>query len=402
MAPIKISHIVSFSSQDPKHPVENLLMEDCVQPWLTCLRDRSRQLRVELQLERACHIGYIDIGNSGSAFLQIDVGRSIWPPDKGFTTLLPMATLMSPVDSRARKNYRGVRMFKEGDFLREAAAERWDRLRITCSQPFNKQEQFGLSFIRIRSTLSEEEEDGRPAPQGSGSSPVSPLHSRIKFTPGTEDPEAWNHNEEKLREKLQKKAPACMSRSARMLQLSAAKSRKRSRPITVPPNPPIPLHGGGSQQEDSPVSSGSCPETITARLHPSQKEYVTLHDRHRLKMVEARRRRRAQTCNSERHLASRKERGSPSTAQRPPETDTNICPICAGHFPAALLPLHAATCGEAPGSHSIVLSSDDDDWDDVEPRPAAPHSPVSWVQCPLCGFRFRDTEIEAHASTCGE
>lgn len=201
-----------------------------------------------------------------------------------------------------------------------------------------------------------------------------------------------------MEEKLQKTSsppPACMSRSARMLQLSAAKCRKRSRPITAPPSPPIPPHGGDN---DSPMSSGSCPETLTTRLHPSQKEHVS--GRRRLKMVEARIRRRAQ--DSERHLTTRRERDSPRTAQRSPETATNICPICAGHFPGAHLPAHAATCGEVPGSHSIVLSSSDDDCDDIWQRPAAPPGPASWVPCPLCGFRFRDTEIEGHASTCGE
>ena len=50
--------------QDPKYPVENLLREDGLRPWLGCPQDRSRQLRVELQLERASPIGYVDVGTS--------------------------------------------------------------------------------------------------------------------------------------------------------------------------------------------------------------------------------------------------------------------------------------------------------------------------------------------------
>ncbi|NXO46846.1 XRCC1 protein, partial [Locustella ochotensis] len=76
MAPVKISYVVSFSSQDPKYPAENLLSEDGIQPWLGCPKDHSRQLSVELQLERASPIGYADVGNYGCAFLQIEVGRS--------------------------------------------------------------------------------------------------------------------------------------------------------------------------------------------------------------------------------------------------------------------------------------------------------------------------------------
>ncbi|CAJ0967952.1 unnamed protein product [Ranitomeya imitator] len=454
MAPVTIRHIVSFSSQfrssrgpdvllsylyrrsldaqvkrfsfhllqDPKHPVENLLMDNLTQPWLSCPRDRSRQLRVELQLDRACHIGYIDIGNSGSAFLQIDVGRSIWALDKGFTTLLPTTTLMPPADARLMKNHRGVRMFKEGkgkwnpqvksgqktleirgksagDFLAGAALEKWDRVRVTCTQPFNKQEQFGLSFIRVRSAPDEEDEERLEGSGGGRSCPVSPLHSGEQPTLDAQDPLARS---QKLRDKLQSAAsppPASMSRSARMLLLSAAKSRKRRPPITAAPSPPIPPCCGdsGSRQGDSPVSSGSCPETPMTRLHPSKKEHETTNSR--LKMEEARRRKRVQTRTSERHRTPRRERDSPSTAQRSPGTDTNTCPICAGHFPPAQLLLHAASCGESSVSHCVVLSSSDDDWDDALQLSAAPHRPESWVQCPLCGFTFQEDEIEGHASS---
>ncbi|XP_073517263.1 protein XNDC1N isoform X2 [Phyllobates terribilis] len=399
MAPVTICHIVSFSSQDPKHPVENLLIDNLTQPWLSCPRDRSRQLRVEVQLDRACHIGYIDIGNSGSAFLQIDVGRSIWALDKGFTALLPTTTLMTPADARSMKNDRGVRMFKEGDFLVAASLEKWDRVRVTCTQPFNKQ-QFGLSFIRVRST---EDEERRAGCQGGCSSPVSPLHSREKPTLDAQDPEAWS---QKLRDKLQSTAsppPASMSRSVRMLLLSAAKSRKRRPPIAAARSPAVPPSCGDNgsppqEKEDSPLSSSSCPETLITRLHPSKKGQET--PCRRLKLEEAQRRKRAQTHSSENHRTPRKKRDRPSTAQRCPETDTNTCPICAGHFPTAQLLLHAASCGEASGSHWIVLSSsDDDDWDDTRQRS---QRPGSWVQCPLCGFPFQEDEIEGHASRCGE
>ncbi|NXN28171.1 XRCC1 protein, partial [Nycticryphes semicollaris] len=100
--------------QDPKYPVENLLREDCHQPWLGCPQDRSRSLRVELQLERASPIGYVDVGNCGCAFLQIEVGRSSWPLHQPFLTLVPSVTLMSPADSKLDRNRCGVRMFKEG------------------------------------------------------------------------------------------------------------------------------------------------------------------------------------------------------------------------------------------------------------------------------------------------
>ncbi|EFB29393.1 hypothetical protein PANDA_017917, partial [Ailuropoda melanoleuca] len=100
---------------DPKYPVENLLNPDSQRgPWLSCPQDKSGQLKVELQLERAVPIGYIDVGNCGCAFLQIDVGRSSWSLDRPFVTLLPATMLMSLADSKQGKNRSGVRMFKDG------------------------------------------------------------------------------------------------------------------------------------------------------------------------------------------------------------------------------------------------------------------------------------------------
>ncbi|XP_045839875.1 DNA repair protein XRCC1-like isoform X3 [Meles meles] len=154
MAPIKISHVVSFSSQDPKYPVENLLNPDSPRgPWLSSPQDKSGQLKVELQLERAVPIGYIDVGNCGSAFLQIDVGRSSWSLDRPFVTLLPATMLMSLADLKQGKNRSGVRMFKDDDFLAPASGESWDRLRLTCSQPFTRQQSFGLALLRVCSSL---------------------------------------------------------------------------------------------------------------------------------------------------------------------------------------------------------------------------------------------------------
>ncbi|XP_038178468.1 putative short transient receptor potential channel 2-like protein isoform X3 [Arvicola amphibius] len=154
MAPVKISHVVSFSSQDPKYPVENLLNPDSHKgPWLSCPQDKSGQLKAELQLERVVPISYIDVGNCGCAFLQIDVGRSSWPLDRPFVTLLPATMLMSPAESKEEKNRSGVRMFRADDFLAPASGESWDRLRLTCSQPFRRHQSFGLAFLRVRSPV---------------------------------------------------------------------------------------------------------------------------------------------------------------------------------------------------------------------------------------------------------
>ncbi|NXU45647.1 XRCC1 protein, partial [Drymodes brunneopygia] len=126
MAPVKISYVVSFSSQDPKYPAENLLSEDGIQPWLGCPKEPSRQLSVELQLERASPIGYIDIGNYGCAFLQIEVGRSSWPCNQPYLTLVPTVTLMTPADSKLDQNRWKVRIDPKEKDMGKSCGHLWD------------------------------------------------------------------------------------------------------------------------------------------------------------------------------------------------------------------------------------------------------------------------------------
>ncbi|NXY32025.1 XRCC1 protein, partial [Pomatorhinus ruficollis] len=217
MAPVKISYVVSFSSQDPKYPAENLLSEDGIQPWLGCPKDHRRQLSVELQLERASPIGYIDIGNYGCAFLQIEVGRSSWSCDQPYLTLVPTVTLMTPADSKLDQNRCGVRMFKEADFSELTVGQKWDRVRLTCSQPFNPYSRFGLSFIRLRTPQEQEPDPPRPPLHTVGVSHTSMLTLSIPRR---------SKEEEQLRSQLWKlegaaRSPAHLGRSARMVLLAA-------------------------------------------------------------------------------------------------------------------------------------------------------------------------------------
>ncbi|XP_065491230.1 protein XNDC1N isoform X2 [Caloenas nicobarica] len=387
MAPVKISYVVSFSSQDPKFPVENLLREDEPRPWLCCPRDRSGRLRVELQLEQASPIGYVDIGNCGCAFLQIEVGRSSWPHDRPFLTLLPSVVLMTPAQSKLGQNRCGVRMFKE-DFL--VLGQKWDRLRLTGSQPFSKHGQFGLSFIRVRTPLEPPPpppptqhppppEDTNPADAPWCSSPAF----RRTFFP---EPRSSCGEEQQLRSRLQQlepdtQSPARLSRPAQMV-LSAARRRAR-RPRTgtgamgghreLPAGdlggPAVP----GSVQDDVPAAR-------RAHRQPERRQRVS-GPASRSPFTGSTSGGKARTCSPRERRAGQGDRGGDSG-----RGDTGVCPICSGCFSLELLPTHAAGCGEE------------------EPEAARPSSPPggSWVSCPLCQLLFAAAEVERHASTCGE
>nr|XP_034971249.1 putative short transient receptor potential channel 2-like protein [Zootoca vivipara] len=409
MAPVKIKYVVSFTFQDPKSPVENLLLEEGVQPWLSCPQDRSRQLKAELQLEHASRIGYIDVGNCGSAFLQIDVGRSSWPLDQSYLTLLPTTALMMPADAKLDKNRSAVRMFKEGDFLASALGEKWDRIRLTCSQPFNKHTQFGLSFIRIRTPQDTDDSKSDPVSipsQAPSESISSPWLSNAAFC-RTFFPEAPSSTEQEaaLKSRLQQLDPASspgawMSRPARMV-LQGACARKRAFPPVpgyTPPSAESKEDGQSQHEAQEPVVSRPKQESSARRGGTkSSRRRASCSNLTRSAVASSVKRR----DNSRRERRApgqqgrRRDMGAEEEEERWPrkrEVGLGVCPICAGHFPANLLPAHASSCGEEDFEASSSSSSSSP-WEELV---------ADCGHCPICQFSFPAAEIERHASNCGE
>ncbi|CAO2582359.1 Short transient receptor potential channel 2 [Lemmus lemmus] len=341
MAPVKISHVVSFSSQDPKYPVENLLNPDSHKgPWLSCPQDKSGQLKAELQLERVVHISYIDVGNCGCAFLQIDVGRSSWPLDRPFVTLLPATMLMSPAESKEEKNRSGVRMFRADDFLAPASGESWDRLRLTCSQPFTRHQSFGLAFLRVRSSV---DPVAGPvidpfAPRGSGLNQSSSdmLESdprpwltnpsiRRTFFPSTEEiPE--------LKGLLRQLQPGPPGRAARML-LSAAHKAPAASVVS-------PKHSRGEPGPSHPKSAEPRAEEQNGTNGVGRRKRQKLQDQRPLSNSSSQ-------PNRKGAARARQRQHRPQTENDDGVQATGHCPICTGSFSIETLPSHAATCGES-------------------------------------------------------
>ncbi|XP_072707128.1 protein XNDC1N isoform X1 [Ciconia boyciana] len=397
MAPVKISYVVSFSSQDPKYPVENLLREDSLRPWLGCPQDRSRQLRVELQLERASPIGYVDVGNCGCAFLQIEVGRSSWPLDRPYLTLVPSVALMTPADSKLDQNRCGVRMFKEADFLALAVGQKWDRLRLTCSQPFSRHSQFGLSFIRVRTPL-DPEHPRPPPPSPQGLEDAEPADGPWRSSPAFcqaffPEPRSSSREEEQLKSRLRQLepgawSPARLSRPARMV-LSAAQSRAlRPRASTGTPggDPELPAEDPGGPAV--PGSARDVPAAPTrARRQPDRGQRAPSPAGRSLPAAPRRSGAggRARARSHRERRARRGDSGGDSS-----HGETGVCPICSGRFSLDLLPVHASRCGEEDPEAAWSSS------------PLAEASPDAWVSCPICELPFVTAEVERHASTCGE
>ncbi|KAJ7387314.1 Short transient receptor putative channel 2-like [Desmophyllum pertusum] len=121
MAPLTFSFVVRFSSEDAIFKAGNLCngKADATGAWKCAKEDTNcGSIEAEFQLEKASYISHIDIGNCGSAFIEILVGNSMWPPDKPFVTLLPSATLMNPPECKSWIKTHAVRMFNHTDGIK--------------------------------------------------------------------------------------------------------------------------------------------------------------------------------------------------------------------------------------------------------------------------------------------
>ncbi|KAJ8402313.1 hypothetical protein AAFF_G00371780 [Aldrovandia affinis] len=409
MAPVKIKHVVSFTSQDQRNCVENLCTSgECARAWLCSPQDRSAVLKAELQMERATAIGYIDVGNCGSAFIQIDVGRSSWPLEQSYVTLLPTATFMSPADSKQDRGRTGVRMFKRGDFLSPGADEPWDRVRVTCSQPFNRRAQFGLSFLRIRSPEEEDEDGGGEQVEGSEGQGTleqqtskvrewlsSPAVQRTFFGRGIGEGSPAVSQKGGVSESGGR-GGAGLSRTVRMV-ITAAQSGRRSLPTpsssTSPPSLKLHTkagrpdgardsHKGGEAGMNISVGTPHKKADRPVKRKPDSKTRPQPH---------------SSTCWKRAKPEASLSSSSPGStaAHRDLEPET-CCPLCGGYFCSEYLPFHASSChGEESDVVEISFTP---------PRSAAPTAGAEQdlVPCPLCSFRFPVSQVQQHASSCGD
>ncbi|KAK5643640.1 hypothetical protein RI129_007485 [Pyrocoelia pectoralis] len=60
-----------------------------------------------------------------------------------------MSSFMSPLESRQSTNANKVRMFGYDELQKPERDEKWDVVKIVCTQPFNRHVQYGLSFITL-------------------------------------------------------------------------------------------------------------------------------------------------------------------------------------------------------------------------------------------------------------
>ncbi|GAA6220443.1 DNA repair protein XRCC1 isoform X1 [Lates japonicus] len=150
MPEIKIKHVVSCSTEDTTHKADNLLSSDTYRKWKAA-RPGEKQTSVILQFEKEEQVHSIDIGNEGSAFIEVLVGNSSAVRDQDYEVLLVTSSFMSPTESRNGTNMNRVRFFGPSQLQKSTAQEKWDRVKIVCSQPYSKNIAYGLAFVKFHS-----------------------------------------------------------------------------------------------------------------------------------------------------------------------------------------------------------------------------------------------------------
>ncbi|CAI8023469.1 DNA repair protein XRCC1, partial [Geodia barretti] len=152
MAPIPIKRVVSVSSEDESNPATNLLQGCSGRKWLTRQEEKARRAEVVVELSKRARINSLELGNFGSAFIEVHVSAAASESSTTeWLTLLPSCMLMTVPDSRAGRNKTSSIVCSRDRFSATTAGLKWSFLKIICRQPYNLTSQFGLQHVTFYS-----------------------------------------------------------------------------------------------------------------------------------------------------------------------------------------------------------------------------------------------------------
>lgn len=116
---------------------------------------------VVLELAEPTEINGIDIGNEHSCFIEVRVGRK-GDSDADFKELLLTSSFQTPNESRNSENPNRVRCFNKSALVESNASQKWQLIKLICTQTFNSRVQYGISFVTVY-TPEENKKDEAPA-----------------------------------------------------------------------------------------------------------------------------------------------------------------------------------------------------------------------------------------------
>lgn len=131
-------------------PASNLLETKVTKKW-KCKEAGEKSCFVVLKLDQPRLITGIDIGNERSGFIEVLVGNSLQAqPD--FKEILLATSFMTIVEAKNGLMPNRVRCFTSDTLVESVAKEKWDLVKIICSQIYNSRNQYGLSFVTLHTS----------------------------------------------------------------------------------------------------------------------------------------------------------------------------------------------------------------------------------------------------------
>ena len=109
--------------------------------------DRISEIYIELEFDEPSRIETIEIGNAGSALVQV----LVWDESAGkYVVFMPTQIMSTPPECIANKNRNKLRTFTK--FTAQQAQKPWKRVKIVCKNTFSKLgTPFGLASVRFNS-----------------------------------------------------------------------------------------------------------------------------------------------------------------------------------------------------------------------------------------------------------
>ncbi len=92
---------------------------------------------VIFELSKPTLIESIEIGNDCSAFVEVLVSHSEAIKPR-YQVLLSTSSFMTPSESHSLTNCNRVRIFNKEKLSPNSVNEKWDLIKVVCTQPFNK------------------------------------------------------------------------------------------------------------------------------------------------------------------------------------------------------------------------------------------------------------------------
>lgn len=159
-----LKSVFGVSSEDNAYPATNLL-SNTNKKW-KCESPAPSSIFVILQFDKPVQISGIDFGNEHSAFIEAFVGKNGWTSDK-YQQILLSTSFMSVPESRNSTSTNRVQCLDRNKLDAGVRDQKWDLIKIVCSQPFNKHVQYGLSFVKVHCV----DADGNKEPKEAAKNP---------------------------------------------------------------------------------------------------------------------------------------------------------------------------------------------------------------------------------------